>query len=447
MSERPMRAVDAWGRLSHDMHQVVALTDRVGLETLVAEASAAQPSLAHGMGRSYGDVCLNPQGRLWSTTGLNKFIHFDPQTGHLTAEAGVLLQDIQRTFVPQGWMLPVTPGTQFVTLGGAIANDVHGKNHHALGTLGEHIHALDLMRTDGTRLHVSRTEHADWLRATIGGLGLTGLIAHATVVLRRVDSAWLHTETIAYPNLDAFFELADSSEADWEYTVSWVDCLSGRDVRGIFMRANHPSADAVRAAGLDEAPRATSNRRVPFVPPVSLVNSLSLRAFNTAYYLSQKAQQGQRWQHHQPFFYPLDHVRDWNRIYGPRGFYQYQCVVPRAHARDAVQELLGVIAHEGQGSFLAVLKTFGDRPAAGLLSFPMGGVTLALDFPNLGQRTLDLQSKLDAVVREALGRVYPAKDARMSREMFEAGYPNLPQFLNFRDPGLSSAMSRRLMGW
>jgi len=384
---------------------------------------------------------------VWLTTGLNKFIHFDAQTGHLTAEAGVLLQDIQHTFVPQGWMLPVTPGTQFVTLGGAIANDVHGKNHHALGTFGEHVQALELLRTDGTRLQLTRAQHADWLQATIGGMGLTGLITQATVALRRVDSAWLDAETIPYQNLDTFFELADGSEAQWEYTVSWVDCLSGRDVRGIFMRANHPSQAAARAAGLDERARSSSKRQVPVVPPVSMINALSLRAFNTVYYHAQKAKQGRQWQHYQPFFYPLDHVRDWNRIYGPRGFYQYQCVVPREGARDAVQALMDAIARDGQGSFLAVLKTFGARDAAGWLSFPMPGVTLALDFPNLGQRTLDLQDTLDAVVREAGGRLYPAKDARMSREMFEAGYPNLPQFLNFRDPGLSSAMSRRLMGW
>lgn len=447
MTAPPTRRVNAWGRLSQAPHSVQELTDRFDLEAHVQSATPLQPALPHGMGRSYGDVCLNPGGSLWGTTGLNKFIHFDAQTGHLTAEAGVLLRDIQHTFVPRGWMLPVTPGTQFVTLGGAIANDVHGKNHHALGTFGEHVVDVDLCRTDGTRMRLSRAQHADWLQATVGGLGLTGLITQATVALRQVESGWLDVETLAYRNLDAFFELADGSEKDWEYTVSWVDCLSGRDVRGIFMRANHPRREAVQAAGLDERVRAASKRQMPFVPPVSLVNAWSLRAFNTVYYHGQKAKQGRQWQHHQPFFYPLDHVRDWNRMYGPHGFYQYQCVVPRAGAREAVQALMDTIARDGQGSFLAVLKTFGERQAAGHLSFPMPGVTLALDFPNLGQRTLDLQSALDGVVREVGGRLYPAKDARMSREMFEAGYPNLPQFLNFRDPGLSSALSRRLMGW
>jgi FAD/FMN-containing dehydrogenase len=439
-----MRAVNAWGRLSSDPHHVVPLSDR---SSVGAHITAQSPSLAHGMGRSYGDVCLNPGGTLWSTTGLNKYIDFDPATGWLTAEAGVLLQDIQQTFVPRGWMLPVTPGSQFVTLGGAIANDVHGKNHHVMGTLGEHVQALTLWRTDGTQMQLRRDTEAPMLQATIGGLGLTGVISQATVALRPVHSAWLDTETCPYRSLDEFFELADQSEAGWEYTVSWVDCLSGRDVRGIFMRANHPHSEAVQAAGLDASPRVNKARAVPLVPPISLINSLSLRAFNLAYFYTQKAKQGRHWQHYQPFFYPLDHVRDWNRIYGPRGFYQYQCVVPREGSRASVQALFDAIARDGQGSFLAVLKTFGARQSAGMLSFPMPGVTLALDFPNLGERTLALQNTLDAIVREAGGRLYPAKDARMPRDLFEAGYPALSEFSQYRDPGLSSAMSRRLMGW
>ena len=442
-----MKSVSSWGRLSQDPHHVLSCADRFALPHWMQQIQhAARPALAYGMGRSYGDVCLNPHGTLCPTTGLDKFIDFDPQTGWLTAEAGVLLQDIQHTMTPKGWMLPVTPGTQFVTLGGAIANDVHGKNHHVMGTFGEHVQGLHLWRTDGSSMVLQRGDHDEWLQATIGAMGLTGIISQATIALRPVQSAWLDVQTLPYQNLDGFFELADASEAEWEYTVSWVDCLSGRNVRGIFMRANHPSAESVQAAGLNEAAPPTAKRRVPFVPPFSLINGLSLRAFNQAYYQANRMRQGRQWQHYQPFFYPLDHVLDWNRIYGPRGFYQYQCVVPREGARDSVQALMDVIAKDGQGSFLAVLKTFGARASAGLLSFPMPGVTLALDFPNLGEKTLTLQNALDAVVRAAGGRLYGAKDARMSRDMFEAGYPQLPQFLKFRDPGLSSAMSRRLMG-
>ncbi|MEY4363886.1 MAG: hypothetical protein RLZZ24_1238 [Pseudomonadota bacterium] len=451
MSQASAQRVTSWGRLTHDVHTVTPVHDRFALPNAIKPSpdsgTAAPTALAYGMGRSYGDVCLNPGGRLIATAGLNKFIAFDPTRGLLTAEAGVLLQDIQHTFVPQGWMLPVTPGTQYVTLGGAIANDVHGKNHHVMGNFGEHLRELQLMRTDGTQMTVGPALQPEWFHATVGGLGLTGVISQATVQLRRVHSAWLDVQTMPFHGLDAFFECADQSEADWEYTVSWIDCLSARRLRGIFMRANHPTPEAIVQADLDESPRQAAQRQVPFVPPMSLINAWSLRAFNTAYFHAQAAKKGRQWQHYQPFFYPLDHLQHWNRIYGLRGFYQYQCVVPRAQAHDATQALMDQIARSGQGSFLAVLKTFGERAATGMLSFPMPGVTLALDFPNLGDATLALLDALDAVVREAGGRVYAAKDARMSRAMFEAGYPSLNAFMQFRDPGLSSAMSRRLMGW
>jgi len=428
-----MVAVTSWGRLGNFEHQVHTLADRM---QVAAQMKRDRYGLAYGMGRSYGDVCLNPGGVLWNATGLDRFIAFDEHNGRLVCESGLLIRDIQRLCVPRGWMLSVVPGTQFVTVGGAIANDIHGKNHHQAGSFGDHVRRLSLARTDGS-LSECRPGEA-LFEATVGGLGLTGVITEAELQLKRVPGPWLSVETLPYRDLSEFFALSDASEADWEHTVSWVDCLNGAG-RGIFMRAN--AVDAGK-----DAPRASRALRVPIVPPVSLVNPISLRPFNTMYFYLKKARR-RSVQHYEAFFHPLDNVRDWNRIYGPRGFYQYQCVVPREGARDSVQALMDAIASDGQGSFLAVLKTFGAREAAGLLSFPMAGVTLALDFPNLGARTLGLQDTLDAVVREAGGRLYPAKDARMSRDLFEAGYPNVPPFLTFRDPGLSSAMSRRLMGW
>jgi FAD/FMN-containing dehydrogenase len=273
--------------------------------------------------------------------------------------------------------------------------------------------------------------------ATIGGLGLTGVIVDAEIRLQRVPGPWLMVETLPYRDLTEFFDLADSSEADWEHTVSWVDCLHGAG-RGIFMRANPVESQ------LSEPPAARS-LRVPVVPPVSLVNSLSLRPFNSAYYALKKSRASSV-QHYESFFHPLDSVLDWNRIYGPRGFYQYQCVLPRDTGREGVKAMLTAIAQAGMGSFLAVLKTFGDREPRGMLSFAQQGVTLALDFPNGGERTLKLFDALDALVMSAGGRLYPAKDARMPRALFEAGYPRLNEFLPYRDPGISSAMSRRLMG-
>jgi FAD/FMN-containing dehydrogenase len=391
------------------------------------------------MGRSYGDACLNPGGVLWNTTGLDRFIGFNENTGRLVCEAGLLLRDIQRLVVPRGWMLPVTPGTQLITVGGAIANDVHGKNHHAFGSFGDHVRRIKLARTDATIIECGPGRQPDWFAATVGGLGLTGLITEAEIQLRRIAGPWLDAETLPYTDLDEFFRLCDDSESGWEHTVSWIDCIHKGEGHGLFMRAkpaNEPS-------GPEPSPRKLT---IPFVPPVSLVNGLSLRAFNTAYFNIKKQQSGKTIVHYEPFFYPLDNLLEWNRMYGPKGFYQYQCVVPREVGRDAVQAMLNEIAGAGEGSFLTVLKTFGNRQPFGMMSFPQPGVTLALDFPNRGERTLKLFDRLDAIVREAGGRIYPAKDARMPRDLFESGYPRLSEFLPYRDPGISSALSRRLIG-
>lgn len=432
-----MRPVSSWGRLSADPHHVVGLSDPRKVREALSCGGA--PGVAHGMGRSYGDACLNPQGTLWLTTGLDHFIAFDDRTGRLVCEAGVLLCDIQRLAVPRGWILPVTPGTQLVTVGGAIANDVHGKNHHVLGAFGDHVQRLTLLRTDGETIQCGPDERPDWFAATVGGVGLTGVIVQAEIQLRRIPGPWLETETIPYANLDEFFQLADDSEAQWEHTVSWIDCIPGSGGRGVFMSGNPVVAER-------QPVPPGRQLTMPIVPPVSLVNRLSLRPFNMAYYHLKKWRAGRAVTHYEPFFYPLDNLLEWNRMYGPRGFFQYQSVVPRGVARDAVQSMLQEIARFGDGSFLAVLKTFGNREPAGMLSFAQPGATLALDFPNHGERTQKLFARLDAIVAEARGRIYLAKDARMPRDLFEAGYPRLPEFLKYRDRGISSGLSRRLMG-
>ena len=430
-----MTPVTSWGRLSALPHQLVALTDPA---RVAGQLATHRPGIAHGMGRSYGDVCLNPGGTLWHTTGLDHLVAFDESTGRLVCEAGVLLRDIQSLTISRGWTLPVTPGTQLITVGGAIANDVHGKNHHVLGSFGDHVTRLRLVRTDRQIIDCSPLHAPEWFAATVGGLGLTGVIVEAEIQLRRVAGPWLNTETVPYGNLDEFFTLADGSEADWEHTVSWIDCLAGGG-RGLFMRGNPASASR-------PAPPRGRNLTLPAVPPVSLVNGLSLRPFNFAYYHLQKRQTKPTLAHYESFLYPLDNLQHWNRMYGPKGFYQYQSVVPRDVGQAAVQAMLGEISRSGEGSFLAVLKTFGQRPALGMMSFPQPGVTLALDFPNRGERTLRLFARLDEIVRETGGRIYLAKDARSPRALFEAGYPRLSEFLNYRDPGISSALSRRLMG-
>ena len=389
--------------------------------------------LACGNGRSYGDVGLNPGGTLLKMRGLDRFMAFDAETGVIVCEAGVLLADILDLVVPRGWFLAVTPGTRFVTVGGAIANDVHGKNHHAAGSFGDHLLSFELLRSDGARLACSRQENPEWFAATVGGLGLTGAITQATIRLRRIGGTAMAVRNWRYTGLDEFFALNAEAEKRHEYTVAWIDCLA-KTPRGVLMAGDHAEGDAPGPRGA---------KRVPLTPPFSLINGLSLAAFNAAYY-------GRPWpaetrQHYLPYFYPLDAIHDWNRIYGKPGFYQYQCAVPPASARAAIGEMLDAIAASGQGSFLAVLKNFGDRPAPGLLSFPMPGTTLALDFPNHGAPTLALFERLDAIVRAAGGRLYAAKDARMSGDFFRAAYPRWQDFLRFVDPKFSSGFWRRVM--
>lgn len=425
--------VSSWGRVGAHPHHLVPLT-----HTDFINPENGLKSLAFGNGRSYGDVCLNPGGVLFTTVGLDKFIAFDSEAGLLTCEAGVLLRDIQRLLVPCGWMLPVTPGTQLITVGGAIANDVHGKNHHVQGTFGDHVKALRLLRTDGEVIDCGPSFGTDWFAATVGGIGLTGVILQASIQLRRIHGPWVEAENIPFGSLSEFFRLSDSSEGSWEHTVSWIDCLN-RHGRGVFMRANH--------VAVQNGPKpSVGSLSVPFVPPISMVNGLSLRPFNSVYYQLQALKRHRRIVHYEPFFHPLDNILNWNRMYGPSGFYQYQSVIPRKFGEAAVLEMLSEIARSREGSFLAVLKTFGEREAVGMMSFPRPGVTLALDFPNKGVHTLALLKRLDVIVKNAGGRIYPAKDSCMSKELFEAGYPKLGDFLKYRDPGISSAMSRRLMG-
>ena len=427
-----MTAGVSWGRYPRASQQIIPLYWRdAGLP------GAAGSLLPFGNGRSYGDVCLNDGGTLLHTRGLDRLIAFDAGSGVLRCESGTLFSEILAFAVPRGWFLPVTPGTQYITVGGAIANDVHGKNHHRAGTFGEHLLAFELLRSDGARLVCSRADNASLFGATIAGLGLTGLITWAEFALKRIAGPWMATQTLAFSGLDEFFALSTQSEREHEYTVAWIDCAgSGKTFgRGLFMRANH-SADS------HPLPR---RRRigVPFTPPVPLVNGLTLRAFNALYFHGTR--RGDATTPYQPYFYPLDAIGDWNRIYGPRGFLQYQCVVPPAASADAIAELLRTIAASGSGSFLSVLKVFTERPAAGILSFPRAGTTLVLDFPNRGAATFCLLERLDDIVVAAGGAVYPAKDARLRGERFRRYFPRWQEMLAHVDPHFSSGFWRRVM--
>ena len=396
--------------------------------------------LPYGNGRSYGDSCLNDGGALLDMRGLDRLLSFDRSTGVLRCEAGVLLAEILALVVPMGWFLPVTPGTRFVTIGGAIANDVHGKNHHRTGTFGQHVLRLALRRSDQGVVLCSADENTGLFHATIAGLGLTGAILWAEIRLCPIANAAVDAETIRFPNLDAFFDLSSESDRDYEYTVAWIDCLArGKSLgRGLFMRGNHATPQEKLPAPPGKA------RRFPVDMPFPLVNVWSLRAFNSLYYRKQIARALRCTTHYEPFFYPLDGILHWNRLYGRHGFLQYQCVVPPGSARESIRALLEAIASARSGSFLAVLKVFGNRFSPGLLSFPRPGATLALDFPNQGQRTLDLLDQLDRIVASAGGAVYPAKDARMSGEHFRQYFPRWAEFQPYIDPRFSSSFWRRV---
>jgi len=357
---------------------------------------------------------------------------FDTDTGRLRAGAGILLSEILELTVPQGWFLPVTPGTKYVTLGGAVANDVHGKNHHVSGTFGRHVTGLGLARSDGSRITCSPTENAEWFRATVGGLGLTGMILWCELQLASVPGRGIRVESRRFGELGEFFEISRDADRRFDYTVSWIDCLArGRSLgRGWIYCGNH--------APLEEQREFSNRRSLDFIlePPVSLVNALSLKAFNFLYYHRRVPRT--QVVDYDPFFYPLDSIRRWNRMYGPRGFYQFQCVVPPEAGEGAVRELLAQTAKHGQGSFLAVLKQFGDLESPGLLSFPRPGTTLALDFPNRGERTRGLLHRLESAAMESKGALYPAKDACMAPSTFVKSFPRWHELETMRDPAFSS---------
>ncbi|WP_102961401.1 FAD-binding oxidoreductase [Mangrovicella endophytica] len=435
------RTALSWGRVLRPRQFVAKPLFQEELAAAVREGVQrfGNGVLARGLGRSYGDSNLNDEGGLIDGTGLAGILSFDAATGLLHAEAGMTLEGIIAFALPQGFFLPVTPGTKFVTLAGAIANDVHGKNHHSAGTIGCWIEEIGLLRSDGS---AHRLVPGDELfAATVGGLGLTGIITEVKLRLRRVASSRLDAETLPMGNLSDFFALAEESGKSHEYTVAWIDCLaSGASLgRGLFTRANHAA----------DGPMDVSTRKGPNVPleaPGFLLNRWSITAMNTAYYELGRRKAGVKRVGYDSYFYPLDGVRNWNRLYGRRGMYQYQSVVPPEVSADATVAMLREIAKAGQGSFLVVLKTFGASASPGMLSFPMDGTTLALDFPNRGASTLALLARLDAIVREAKGRLYPAKDGRLPPDTFEAGYPLLERFRAHRDPGISSSFWRRMEG-
>lgn len=434
---------ESWGR--YPRYEAEMLEQRWRDDPLpkVCYATSGQYALPFGNGRSYGDVCLNDSGVLLSTRSLNHFISFDSSTGILRCESGVLLRDILQLTVPRGWFLPVTPGTQFVTAGGAIANDVHGKNHHKAGTFGCHVNCFELLRSNDERLLCSPSINPDWFKATIGGLGLTGLITWIEIQLKPIKSHLIQQQIIRYKNIAEFLSLSEQSDREWEYTVAWLDChAKGKNLgRGLFIRGNH-STDHTHTF----KPHTGFTKSVPFNLPFSLIAKWTSKPFNTLYYYKQLKKQTDKPVHYEPFFYPLDNLRHWNRIYGPKGFLQFQCNLPHTDAERAIEKILTTAANSGSGSPLATLKVFGDRCSPGLLSFPKPGITLALDFPNQGQETFQLVRHLIQITRDHDGSVYPAKDTQMSAADYQSFFPNWNELVPFIDPNFSSSFWRRVTG-
>lgn len=436
-----MGYVYSWGRYPRWRQSVhpIRWPDDVPPTLAAIAALECGRTLAYGKGRSYGDSCLAESDHVVAMQDMDRVLVTDWSSGIVVAQAGMSLDELIRIALPLGWFLPVTPGTKFVTLGGAVANDVHGKNHHIMGTFGRHVRRLVMYRSDEGVVECSPSKRSDLFAASIGGLGLTGVILAVELQLRRVASSEIEQCSIRFGGLNEFFEISQAHDASHEYTVAWVDCLaSGEQVgRGHYIAGNHAQVGPLQLAS-------PGGLRMAIDPPCSLINRFSLRAFNTLYYYRQRKKEVASRVGYDPFFYPLDRIQQWNRIYGRAGFQQYQCVIPQQQGREVIRAVMQEIAKSGTGSFLAVLKQCGDLTSPGLLSFPLHGVSLALDFPQRDQANELLFKKLDALVHESGGRLYPAKDAHMSAIHFKRAYPEWNKVEALRDPLLMSRFWKRV---
>ena len=396
--------------------------------------------IARGNGRCYGDASLGEN--IFSTKRLNKFIGFDKIEGVLECEAGVLLSDILEISVPQGYFLNVTPGTKFVSVGGAIASDVHGKNHHSEGCFSEYVLEFKLMKENAEVITCSREENTEDFWATVGGMGLTGIILSAKIKLKNIETAYIRQESIKADNLDEIFQLFEESEG-WLYNVAWIDCLQkGENIgRSILMRGYHALREELPPK-LHKNPLKNPRKIMPTIPfyfPSWVLNSFTIKIFNWLYYNKQTKKSVEGFVHYEPFFYPLDVINEWNKIYGKKGFIQYQMVIPKEKGKEGMRKILETIADSGNGSFLAVLKLFGKNNPKAYNSFPMEGYTLALDF-KVNNKLKSLVEELDKIVEEFGGRIYLTKDSMSN--------PKLTNYLrNVDSPKFVSLQRKRILGF
>lgn len=383
--------------------------------------------ISRGLGRSYGDASLAE--RIITTLRSNRMLVFDQEKGIIRCESGTSLSDILEVIVPKGWFLPVTPGTKYVTVGGAIAADVHGKNHHMEGTFTDHVVSMDVALADGSICTCSRETNSDLFHAVCGGMGLTGVILNATFSLKKIETAYIRQDTLKAHNLDEVMDMFEENRG-YTYSVAWIDCLAAgvRSGRSIVMLGEHARREEIGGKAASSPLRPVEKRKlnVPFSFPSFALNRLSVSAFNFLYYNKSHGLQRRDIIDYDSFFYPLDAIHNWNRIYGRRGFTQYQCVFPKDMSRKALKILLEKINESGVVPFLAVLKLFGKRNN-NVLSFPMEGYTLAVDFP-ITSPLFKFLEELDQVVLAHGGRLYLAKDARMSEGMFKKSYEDAGKF-------------------
>lgn len=381
--------------------------------------------IARGMGRCYGDASLGQN--VISTLKYNKVTSFDVETGIMECQAGFTLDEVLQLAVPKGWFLPVTPGTKFVSLGGAVASDIHGKNHHKEGSFSRHTLSITVLCGDGKIYNCSRTENSDLFEATCGGMGLTGVILSVKFQLKKVSTSYITQTQIKAANLDELLVLFEKYN-EYTYSVAWVDCLARgkRFGRSILMLGEHAEKSELKGGKAKEPLKvhAEAGLNIPFNFPPFVLNKYSIKLFNFAYYHKNLRKIQQSIVHYDGFFYPLDNIKNWNRMYGKPGFLQYQFVLPLDQV-EGLKLIMNKIAEKKQGSFLSVLKVFG--PQNDLISFPEEGYTLALDFPLTGS-LLKFLDELDQVVQDCGGRIYLTKDARMSKEFFQSSYPRLAEF-------------------
>lgn len=426
------RNLSGWGRYPV-VEADVARPERMSDVSAALEDRDGRPLLAHGLGRSYGDAALIEDGAVVLTRRLDRMLAFDPETGWLRCEAGVSIDDIIETFLPRGYFPPVVPGTKFVTVGGAVGCNIHGGNHHVDGCFGDHVRRLELLTASGEVVVCDRDDEPELFWATVGGMGLTGLILSLEVKLIPVESRAMEMETVRVENLDEFFEVSERISDQYTHAKSWIDCTqTGRAMgRGVFMAGRHAPAGAEPSTGFVDRLVELIGRTVDgrhFESDLWL-NPVTMKLFNEAFFRKEARGTTRSVVDHVPFLFPLDAVPNWNYLYGKRGFFQYQFVVDD---RDAVREALRITTKTGMASFLCVIKEFGDRDHGGL-SFPKAGTTVALDFPNLGAPLFELFDRLDEVVLDAKGRVYLGKDARLPRDRFQRMYPEWERWKEVRD--------------